>query len=42
MGIGDRGRVCGSVAHQQDSAEFEDGLVRGWTREFGEDPERIA
>jgi hypothetical protein len=33
---------CCIDAHQQDNAEFEDALVRGWTREFGDDPERIA
>ena len=33
---------CCIDAHQQDDADFEDALVRAWTREFGDDPERIA
>jgi hypothetical protein len=33
---------CCIDAHQQDNAEFEDALVRGWASEFGDDPERIA
>jgi len=33
---------CCIDAHQQDNADLEDALVRAWTREFGDDPERIA
>jgi hypothetical protein len=33
---------CCIDALQQDNADFEDALVRGWTREFGDDPERIG
>jgi len=33
---------CCIDALQQDNADLEDALVRGWTREFGDDPERIA
>jgi hypothetical protein len=33
---------CCIDAHQQDNANLEDALVRAWTREFGDNPERIA
>jgi hypothetical protein len=33
---------CCIDAHQQDNADFEDALVRAWTRDFGDDPEEIA
>ena len=33
---------CCIDAEQRDHATFEDALVRGWTREFGNDPEKIA
>jgi hypothetical protein len=33
---------CCIDAHQQDNADLEDALVRGWTHQFGDDPERIA
>ena len=33
---------CCIDAHQQDNADFEDALVRGWTRQFGDDPKRIS
>jgi len=33
---------CCIDAQQQDNADFEDALVRAWTRQFGDDPERIA
>jgi hypothetical protein len=33
---------CCIDAQQQDNAEFEGALVRGWTRQFGDDPEKIA
>jgi hypothetical protein len=33
---------CCIDAHQQDNADLEDALVRAWTREFGDEPERIA
>jgi hypothetical protein len=33
---------CCIDAHQQDNADLEDALVRAWTREFGDNPERIA
>jgi hypothetical protein len=33
---------CCIDAQQQDNADFEDALVRAWTRQFGGDPERIA
>ena len=33
---------CCIDAHQQDNADLEDALVRAWTREFGDDPERIS
>jgi hypothetical protein len=33
---------CCIDAQQQDNADLEDALVRGWTRHFGDDPERIA
>ena len=31
---------CCIDAQQQDNADFEDALVRAWTRQFGDDPER--
>jgi hypothetical protein len=34
--------ACCIDAQQQDNADLEDALVRGWTRQFGDDPERIA
>jgi hypothetical protein len=34
--------ACCIAALQQDNADLEDALVRGWTRQFGDDPERIA
>ena len=33
---------CCIDAQQQENADFEDALVRAWTRQFGDDPERIA
>jgi hypothetical protein len=33
---------CCIDAHQQDNADLEDALVRAWTREFGDNPARIA
>jgi hypothetical protein len=33
---------CCIDAQRQDNAEFEGALVQGWTRQFGDDPERIA
>ena len=33
---------CCIDAQQQDNADLEDALVRAWTRQFGDDPERIA
>jgi hypothetical protein len=33
---------CCIEAHQQDNADFEDALVRAWTGQFGDDPERIS
>ena len=33
---------CCIDAQQQDNADLEHALVRGWTRQFGDDPERIA
>jgi hypothetical protein len=33
---------CCIDAHQQDNSDLEDALVRAWTREFGDNPERIA
>jgi len=34
--------VCCIDAHQQDNADLEGALVRAWTRQFGDDPERVA